>query len=162
MAMTHEEEISELATKVTVYVLCVAALLAFAVDHACAHGWGCTVAHVLSKIPDYLAILVPLFLPPAIQLFFLRAAGKAVDRESISIKDVDFSLCLLLLLLLATMIGAISFAFHKYGYPELCDLLGHVALLFIFLCEALIYVRSALALCRMNTKPKPSNMVAAE
>ncbi|XBI34631.1 hypothetical protein VPH35_120417 [Triticum aestivum] len=160
MAMTHEEELSELATKVTFYALGVAALLAFAVDQACAHGWGCAVAHVLPKIPYYLAILVPLLLPPAIVLFFVRAAGsstKAADGKSISVKDVDFSMVLLLLLLLSTIIGTINFAFYKYGYP--CDLLGHVALFFIFLCEALVYVRAALAQW-MN--PKPSNMVAAD
>ncbi|KAI4972967.1 hypothetical protein ZWY2020_006934 [Hordeum vulgare] len=162
--MTQEEE---LATKVTFYALAVAVLLAFVADRACADGWGCAVANVMSLIPGYLAILVPLLLPLAIMLFFfLRGAGsssKAADAEDVEERpsgDDEFSLCLQFLLLLATLTGTICFALYKYGYPELFDLVGRVALFFIFVGEALVYVRAALSLWRTN--PKPSNMVAAE
>ncbi|KAM3196231.1 hypothetical protein ACQJBY_072091 [Aegilops geniculata] len=169
MAMTHEEELSELAAKVTVDGFCAAVILAFIADRACAGGWGCAPAHVVSEIWDNLAMLVLLLLPLALVLFFLRAAGcssKAPDADSLSVKDVeegpsDFSLPLLLLLLVA-IFGAFSFALYMYGYPDLADLYGHMALLVIFLCEAFVYVRAALSLWKMNPTPKPSNMVAAE
>ncbi|KAF7093070.1 hypothetical protein CFC21_095504 [Triticum aestivum] len=171
MAMTHEEELSELAAKVTVYAFCAAVILAFIADQACAGGWGCAPAHVVSVIWDNLAILVLLLLPLAVVLFFLRAAScssRAPDADSLSVKDVeerpsDLSLPLLLLLIVA-ILGALSFAFYMYGYPDLSNLYGHMALLVIFLCEAFVYVRAALSLwkMKMNPTPKPSNMVAAE
>lgn len=74
MAMLHEEELSELAGDISVYVLLAAMLLVFVAGQACAGGWGCAVAHVVTKIWAQ-AILVLLLLPLALVLFFRRAAG---------------------------------------------------------------------------------------
>ncbi|KAF7046163.1 hypothetical protein CFC21_055213 [Triticum aestivum] len=168
MAMLHEEELSELAGDISVYVLLAAMLLVFVAGQACTGGWGCAVAHVVTKIWAQ-AILVLLLLPLALVLFFRRAAGcssKAADAESLSVKDVeerpyDFSLALMWLLLVA-MLGTFAFVFYMYGYPDLADLFGHAVLVVVFLCEAFLYVRAALSLWKMNPTPKPSSMVAAE
>ncbi|KAM3196232.1 hypothetical protein ACQJBY_072092 [Aegilops geniculata] len=150
-----------------------AAFLTIFADLACASGWGCTPAYVLSEIADYLSTPVLLLLPPALVLFFLRAAGcrtkAAADAESLIVKNDEeptllspspLALAILWLFIGSASMGIISFLLFKCGHTEISDLLGYAALLCTFMWEALVYVRAAVALWRMN--PGQSNMVAAE